>query len=217
MLPILTAMSSILVAITKVAITIGPAIAKYAPILLDVAAKYLPQIIKTVEAVCTILNIISPNESAEDLGAKAMCADKKPEDFDKTNEYIHYLKNDVSVDSSTLSTDKVDVIARQVIGTSILIKGVNETLSVEVSLPFIKAVSQLGVDAKVIIEVVKAYSESGLKLEDYAKYVTKTLPIEQLDKHSEVLVNAYQKADSSLSEEQAENSVVDLSLPKNSG
>lgn len=214
MLPIFTSIPSIIAAITKVAATIGPAIAKYAPMLLDVAAKYLPQVIKTVETVATVLNIISPNESAENLGAKAMSADKKPEDFDEINQYINYLKNDVKVDSSTLSKDAVDVAARQTIGASILIKGANEFLGIELDLPFIKTVSQLDIDANVIVEVVKAYSDSGLNLDDYVKYVTQTLPVDELDTHGEVLVDAYRKADPSLSEEQAEDAVMDLSLPK---
>lgn len=216
MLPIFTTIPSILAAITKVAVTIGPVIARYAPMLLDVAAKYLPQVIKTVETVATVLNIISSNESAENLGAKAMIADKKPEDFDEINQYINYLKNDVSVDSSTLSKEGIDVAARQAIGTSILIKGVNENLGVELSIPFIKTVSQLDIDANVIVEIVKSYSTSGLNLEDYVKYVTKTLSVDELDKHGEILVDAYQNADHSLSEEQAEDAVMDLSLPKNS-
>ena len=39
--------------------------------------------------------IIAPNEDAEELGDKVMRADKKPEDFDSTNEYIEYLRNEI--------------------------------------------------------------------------------------------------------------------------
>jgi hypothetical protein len=214
MLPVITSLPAIFATITKFAVSIGPTIVKYAPMLIEMAGKYLPQIIKTVETVSTVLNIISPNETAEELGAKATTADKKPEDFDKFNDYITYLRQDVKVDKTTLSEEPVDVLARQAIGTSLMIKGVSEALGTELTLPFIKTVSQLGLDANVIIEVAKAYSNSGLNLDDYDKYITKTLPIDQLDKHSDVLVNAYQKSDASLSVEQAEDVVMDLALPK---
>jgi len=215
MLPIFTIIPSILTAITKAATVIGPTIAKYAPILLDAVGKYLPKVMKSVETLCTVLDIISPNEKAEDLGAKAMASDKKPEDFDRFNDYIDYLQQAVKVDKSTLSDKPEYVAARQAIGTSVLIKGASETLGTELTLPFLKTVSQLELNATVIIEVVKAYSQSGLKLDDYEKYLSKTLPIIQLDKHSDALVNAYQKSDTSLSLEQAEEAVMNLSLAKN--
>lgn len=214
MLPIFAAIPSILATITKVAVSMGPFIAKYAPMLVEVAGKYLSQIIKTVEGISSVLNIISPNETAEELGAKAMSADKKPEDFDEINDYINYLRKEVSIDIETLSDKKVDVLTRQAIGTSLMIKGVSENLGCEVPLPFIKTVSQLGLEANVIIALVKTYSKSGLSLDDFEKYIGKTLPIEQLDKHSDVLVRAYQSADTSLSVEQAEDCVIDLDMPK---
>lgn len=213
MLPIIPVATSILATIINMAVTVGPVIAKYAPMLVEVAGKYLPQIIKTIEIISTFLNIISPNESAEELGAKAMSADKKPEDFDEINDYIDYLRKEVIIDTETLSDEKVDVLTRQAIGTSLMIKGVSENLGCELTLPFLKTVSQLGLEANVIISLVKAYSNSGLSLDDVEKYIDNSLPIDQLDKHSDVLVNAYQRADTSLSVEQAEDAVMDLKMP----
>ncbi|MFT5759815.1 MAG: hypothetical protein ACI9LM_004594 [Alteromonadaceae bacterium] len=216
MLHIIPVITSMLATITKVAVTIGPTIAKYAPMLLEMAGKYLPQIIKTVETVCTVLNIVSPNERAEDLGAKAMNAEKKPEDFDKINDYIDYLRQDVSVDKTTLSEDPINVTARQVIGSSLMIKAAGEVLGTELTLPFIKTVSQLDLDANVIVEVAKAYSNSALNLNDFDEYITDTLSLDESDKHSNALVYAYQKTDSSMTVEQAEDRVMDLALPTNS-
>lgn len=213
MLPLITAIPSVLTAIANVAISIGPMIAKYAPIVLEIAGNYLPKIIKTVESVCQVLDIISPNDNAEQLGAKAMQADKKPENFNEINDYIDYLNKEVIVDKTTLGEEKVDVMARQVIGVSLMIKGISENLGTELSLPFIKTVSQLGLKAEVIIEMVKAYAKNDLNLDDYEQYIEKTLPITQLDKHSETLVNAYQKSDATLSLEQAEEQIMELALP----
>lgn len=215
MLPII-AIPSLLTTIINAALAISPAIAKHAPMLLETAGKHLPQIIKIVETVATVLNVISPNERAEDLGAKAMSTEKKPEDFDKFNDYIDYLLDEVKVDKTLLSAEPEDVMARQVIGTSLLIKGTSETLGTELTLPFIKTISQLELNATMIIEVVRAYKQSGLSLDDFGRYIAKTLPIDHLDKHSDTLVNVYQKFDASLSLEQAEDAVMDLSLEKNS-
>ncbi|MBB1365416.1 hypothetical protein H5154_03315 [Pseudoalteromonas sp. SR44-5] len=212
MLPIIATTPSLLTTITNIAATIGPTIVKHAPMLLETAGKHLPQIIKTVETVATILNIISPSERAEDLGAKAMSTDKKPEDFDKFNDYIDYLRDEVKVDKTSLSEEPEDVMARQIIGTSLLLKGTSETLGTELTLPFIKTVSVFGLNASLIVEVVNAYGNSGLNLDDFEHYIAKTLPINQLDKHSDALVIAYQNSDAKLSLEQAEDAVMDLAL-----
>ncbi len=80
-----TIIPSVIAEIVKYASTIGPMIAKYAPTVLETVGKNLPKIIQTVEALSAIADVLRSGESAEDLGAKAMKADKKPEDFDEIN------------------------------------------------------------------------------------------------------------------------------------
>lgn len=216
MLPIIAipSLTSLIAAVTNVAVTVGPILVKNASLLLEVASKSLPQIIRTVEAVSTVLNIVSPNETAEELGAKAMQADKKPEDFDEINAYIDYLREEVKVDKNELSEGVVDVMARQAIGISLLVKGVGEKLDTDISMPFIKTISDSDLDSGLIIEMIKAYSASGLSMDDYVKYLGKSLSIEALDEHSEVLVEAYQKANPTMNVEKAEDIVMGLELPK---
>jgi len=204
---------NILPIITKVAATMGPFLAKYAPVLVELAGKHLPQIIKTVESISSILDVIKPNESAEELGAKAMSANKKPEDFGKNSDYIDYLRKEVTIDKNTLSNDEADVGIRKAIGGSLILKGVNDVLGTEVTIPFIKTASQLELNSNVIIEIVKSYATNNVKLDDFEKYISKTLPIDSLDKHSDTLVNAYQTVNSNMSIEQAEDEVMKLNLP----
>ena len=215
MLPLISLIPSIMTAITKVAAVIGPMLAKYAPIVVDLAGKYLPKIIETVEKISTVLNIIKPSDNAEVLGAKVISSDKNPEDFETINSYVDYLHKEITVDKTTLSTEPVDVLARQAIGVSILMKGASEALGTELTIPFIKAVSRLDLDANLIVEVAKAYASNDLKLDDYEKYISKELPTNQLDTHSDVIVIAYQKSDPTMSLEQAEDKVMALELSKN--
>ncbi|GAB3530081.1 hypothetical protein [Photobacterium alginatilyticum] len=216
MLPVIAMpqIASLIAAVTRVATTVGPMIVKNASLLLEVASKSLPQIIKTIETVSAVINIIRPNETAEELGAKAMKADKKPEDFDEINAYIDYLREEVKVEKDELSEETVDVMARQAIGVSLMVKGVSEKIGAELTMPFLKTVSETRLDASVILEMIKLYSSNGLNMDDYDKYLGKALSIEQLDKHSEVLVEAYQKANPTMSTEQAEDIVMGLELPK---
>ncbi|MDF2154515.1 hypothetical protein [Vibrio sp. CAU 1672] len=205
-----TTIPSIISAITKIASSIGPMIAKYAPIVIETIGKNLPKVINTIEAVSLVADVLRPNERAEDLGAKAMAADKKPEDFEKMNEYIDYLRNGVEIDKDKLSDDTVDVMTRQAIGSAIAVKGVSEKIGTDVTLPFLNTVSGLDLDPKVVVAIVKSYAESGLNADDVEKFLGRTLSIEDTYKHGVALKNAFLASDPSIDAEQAEDAVMSL-------
>ena len=196
--------------VTKVAATIGPLIAKNAPMIISTIGKNLPAVVKTVESIGAVIGTLQPEEKVENLGAKAMSADKKPEDFDRINDYIDYIRNDVEVDQEKLSNDKTDVMARQAVGSAIMIQSFKETLGSDVGLPFIKTVSELGLDPKMAISIAKIYADSGLKADDMEGYISDKLDIEDANKHSEALVKSFQATSPSMAIEEAETAVMDL-------
>lgn len=205
-----TLIPSIITTITKIASSIGPMIAKYAPMVIEVVGKNLPKVVNTVEAISLVADVLKPNERADELGAKAMAAEKTPEDFEQINDYIDYLRNDVIIDEENLSTDAVDVITRQAVGVAIAVKGMGQALEADVSIPFLNAISELDIDPKVVIALVKSYESSGLNSDDVQKYLGDSLSIEDTHRHSNVFVNAYQTANPTMSVEQAEDAVMDL-------
>lgn len=203
-----TFIPTIIAAITKVATTVGPMIAKYAPIVIKTIGENLPKVIQTVEAMSLAANILQPNDKVEDLGAKAMAADKKPEDFDEINEYIDYLRNEVEIDEEQLSEDPTDVAVRQAVGTSIVVKALGNELNTDISLPFLSKVSGLGVESKVVLEIIKSYSESGLNPADVEAYIDGELTLDESDKHSDVIADAYQKAHPSMTSQEVDQAVM---------
>ena len=205
-----TLIPSIITTITKIASSIGPMIAKYAPMVIEVVGKNLPKVVNTVEAISLVADVLKPNERADELGAKAMAAEKTPEDFEQINDYIDYLRNDVIIDEENLSTDAVDVITRQAVGVAIAVKGMGQALEADVSIPFLNAISELDIDPKVVIALVKSYESSGLNSDDVQKYLGNSLSIEDTHRHSNVFVNAYQTANPTMSVEEAEDAVMDL-------
>ncbi|HCG8277804.1 TPA: hypothetical protein NJ523_002143 [Vibrio parahaemolyticus] len=205
-----TLIPSIITAITKIASTVGPMIAKYAPIVIETVGKNLPKVINTVEAISLAADVLKPNERADELGAKAIAAEKKPEDFEQINDYIDYLRNDVEIDVENLSTDSVDVITRQAVGMAIATKGIEKALEADVSIPFLNAISNLDIDPKVAIALVKSYEASGLNADDVQKYLDYSLSIEETHMHSNAFVDAYQTANPSMSTEEVEDAVMEL-------
>ncbi|EGQ9818811.1 hypothetical protein FV768_23090 [Vibrio parahaemolyticus] len=205
-----TLIPSIITTITKIASSIGPMIAKYAPMVIEIVGKNLPKVVNTVEAISLVADVLKPNERADELGAKAMAAEKTPEDFEQINDYIDYLRNDVEIDEENLSTDAVDVITRQAVGVAIAVKGMGQALEADVSIPFLNAISELDIDPTVVIALVKSYESSGLNSDDVQKYLGDSLSIEDTHRHSNVFVNAYQTANPTMSVEEAEDAVMDL-------
>ncbi|ENM5785477.1 hypothetical protein QSX70_000917 [Vibrio metoecus] len=207
---IINSIPAMITAISKMATTVGPMIAKYAPIVLETLEKNLPRVIQTIEALSLAANVLRPNEQVEELGAKAMAADKTPEDFARINDYIGYLRNEVEVDSQALSQDPLDSTIRHAIGAAIALKGVGEIVGTEISLPFLKTISQLGLEPQLILTIVQAYAQSGLSADEVEQYLNDQLSIAQSQQHSEVLVTAYQIADPQLDRQQAEDAVMNL-------
>ena len=73
------------------------------------------------------LGVIEDDEDIDELGAKAMEADKKPEDFEYVSDYIQYLKDEVQLDreKSEKADDKTKA-ARKAVGATIVAKGIEE-------------------------------------------------------------------------------------------
>lgn len=205
-----TMLPSIITAITKLASNVGPMIARYAPMVIETVGKNLPKLINTVEAISRVADVLKPNECADELGAKAMAAEKKPEDFEQINDYIDYLRNDVEIDVENLSTDSVDVITRQAVGVAIATKGIGKALEADVSIPFLNTISNLDIDPKVAIALVKSYEASGLNADDVQKYLDDSLTIEETHQHSNAFVDAFQTANPSMSAEEVEDAVMEL-------
>lgn len=61
---IINSIPAIVAAISKVATTIGPMIAKYAPVVLETLGKNLPRVIQTIDAVSIAANILRPDRKS---------------------------------------------------------------------------------------------------------------------------------------------------------
>ena len=119
--------SSAINVVSSVAGSIGGALASSASSFLKVASPYLSVVLDVISVVSQLLGILNPEDDIEEMGAKAMEADKKPEDFDSNAEYIDYLRNDIELDKEKFenATDS-ERVARQAVGASIVIKGIEE-------------------------------------------------------------------------------------------
>ncbi|OOE66951.1 YqfQ family protein [Salinivibrio sp. IB282] len=208
-----TLIPSIMSAIAKVAATVGPMVAKYGPMVIKTVGENLPKVMNAVEAVNVVTGVFNPSDSVSNLGEKALAADKKPEDFDKINDYIDYLKHDVQVEEQNLNESSVDTAVRDVVGTTIAIKAIAENIDMQmsnISLPLLNTVSKLDIGPALTLAIMKAYAQTELEPAHLEKYLADKLSLQEAHQHSDVLVRAHQIANPDMDTTQAGNAVMNL-------
>lgn len=197
--------------ISSVASSIGSSIVSAATSIASLGISLAAKVSDAIKSVGISLGIIRPEDTMEELGERAMLSDKKPEDFDSINDYIDHLRNNVVFDKEKFDNlDEKDLLARSSIGASITLKGINEKLDATVTQSFMAKAASQDLETDEIIGTIKAYKEKELKLDDYELYLNDELSLDETTKHSNALVEAYQKLEPELSIDQIENKVMGL-------
>ena len=191
---------------------IGRGIASVATSIVSLGVSLAAKVSDAIKGVGISLGIIRPEDTMEELGERAILSDKKPEDFDSINEYIDHLKNNVPFDKEKFDRlDDKELLARSSIGASITLKGINEKLNATVTPEFMAIVASQELEVNEIIETIKVYKEKELNLDDYDLYLNDELTLDETNKHSSALVEAYQKLEPELSLDKIEEKVMGLS------
>lgn len=197
--------------IGRAASVIGNTVAGIATSIAQMGVTLAARVGETIKNVGISLGIIKPDDDFSELGEKAMMSDKKPEDFDSMSDYIDHLRNDVVIDREKFKAlDEKELLARSSIGAAITLQGINEKLDTIISPEFMAIVTKQNLDAKEIVATINAYKENEINTNEYSLYINDELTIEQCDKHSTALVQAYTKLEPELSIEQIEDKVMGL-------
>lgn len=168
-------------------------------------------VVKVLETIAKGLGIIQEEENVEELGDKAMKANKKPEDFDSINEYIAYLRQEIRSSPDELEQlQPEERLARHAIGSVLLSKAIEEKRSMEIPVDFWKATVEKGLTAKEIDEFIQQFKQDGIEPKDFVKYLKREVTGKQEDKIDHSLVTAYKRLEPKLDEIEIEEKVVEL-------
>jgi hypothetical protein len=190
---------------------VGKVITETATKFLSISAEKISMVVNVLETIAKALGIIKEEENAEELGDKAMKADKKPEDFDSINEYIGYLRQEIRSSRQELEQLSPEQrLARQAIGSSILLKGIEEKRSLEIPVEFWKETVERGLNAKQIDEFLKQFKQDNIEPKDFVKYLKKEVSTKKEEKIDKSLIAAYKRLEPELDELDIEEKVVDL-------
>ena len=209
--------SSVGSAISSAASAIGDTFSKMATKLADVALPQLKIISIIVEVIGTLLGVLNPDEKVDELGDRAVRSDKTPEDFDTTQEYMDYLREEVPFDKDEFDKlSKEEKLARSAIGSSIAMKAINDKKGFEVTpqtwLTLAKLHQSGGLkDAKAeeFDSILDSFKDEQKDLQDYVKgELDPTKELEVGDK----LVEMYQELEPTLSKDDIDKKVMQMEV-----
>ncbi|NPA11100.1 MAG: hypothetical protein GXO62_02535 [Epsilonproteobacteria bacterium] len=192
--------------------SVGTRVVESATQFLKAGARFLDTVSTVIEGIAKKLGLIEINDNAEDLGDRAMRADKKMEDFESVNEYIDYLKNKIS----STPKDQLENLpaherfARKAVGNAILSKALEEKLKMEIPVDFWVEAVKAGLSGREIDEMLKRFKLQGIKPQDFAKYLKKELNEKEEEKMDKFLIQAFKEIEPNMSEEDIEEKVYDL-------
>ena len=170
-------------ALSKAASVVGSTVSKLGSTITSVAKSLLTKIPKpeiltdiivaVVKVIAEKLGLIEEEDDVEELGAKAMQSEQNLDDFESTEQYIKHLRNEVELDIERFKALKEEEkLACSALGVSILSKGIEEQVEIDIPADFWIEVGKHDLkaeEAKAYIENFKENDFSELNLSDYLK------------------------------------------------
>lgn len=181
--------SAVCSVVSSCAATIGGAIAKVATgIMIPLAKLTIEGVLKAVEIIGAVIGAIAEalglkkeEETPEEIGMKAEEAAKegiKPENFDSYEEYINYIRENIEIDKAKLENlSKEDKIKYTAIGSSILVKGIEEKEKYEIPGEFVAEIGRQNLSVEETREYIKTFKSEDLKLKDFVNFLAGTIDI----------------------------------------
>jgi len=205
-----SAISSAISIVSNVVSTVGKALVTGATKFLEIVGEKLETIANVIETIGKILDVISPNENVDELGAKAMQSEKKPEDFEKISEYIEHLKNDVELDIDKFNNAKTeDRFARKAIGATIISKGIEEKKDVLIPIEFWKEVAEQKMDSPEIDKTIDIFKSNNME-NKFFEYMNGKLEYKDEVKVGTMIIDMYRELEPNMTIEQIEDKVMKM-------
>jgi len=211
---IMSAVSSAVSVVSSVVSTVGKAVVTGATKLLEVAGNHLDTIVNVIETIGKILDVIAQGDKIDELGAKAIQSEKKPEDFDKISEYIEHLKNEIELDMDKFDNANMeDKLARKAIGATIVSKGIEEKKETSIPMEFWKEVAKQGMNSTEIDRVIDLFKENK---EDnkFSEYMNGKLDYKDEVKVGGMIIEMYRKLEPNMTIEQIEEKIMKMEARK---
>ena len=202
--------SSCISAVSTAVSTIGSALVTGATKLLELAGDKLNEVVKIIDMVGKLVGAIGLTDNIDELGAKALVSDKKPEDFDSISEYIDHLRDNISLDKEKFDkADNKDKMARKAVGATIVTKGIEEKLNSHIPTDFWIEVTKQNMKSNEIKATIEAFKENKID-NNFSSYMNGKLDFKDEQKTSNILIDMYKKLEPQMSVEEIEDKIMKM-------
>lgn len=163
-------------AISSAVGAIGGAIAKGIGAIATAISPMIEAVSNIVTSIAQMLGIFKEQEKPEDYGAAMRQCDKKPEDFDSTNDYINYLRDEIKNGKVDLANrSEVELAADKAMGCGLAIKGIDEKYGLKTDAEFWKVMGEKAdknkIDSKELDSMLKNAKENNINPSDISDYL----------------------------------------------
>lgn len=141
---------------------------------LSIAIAIIQVVSAIVSGIAEILGLKPEKETPEELGAKAKDAEMKLENFESTEKYIEYLRNEVKLDKEKFEKMSAEEKAAcTAVGISLYVKNIEEKTGITLSPEFLIKAGQLEMNAKEVKAYMDSFKGTGLtNMKDMSDYLT---------------------------------------------
>lgn len=183
---------------------------------LKVASPYLGIIGNIISIVGNLLGVKKEDESLEEIGAKAMKSDKKPENFDSYNDYIKHLRENIKLDKEEMENASKELkLARTAVGATVVSKGIEEKKEMEISVDTWVAMAKAGLDGKIdVVNLILDTFKDKNEQKDFANYVDGKAGFKEEKIVTDKLTDIYKSLEPNASDIDIEKKVMDMDKSK---
>jgi len=174
----------------------------------------LPEILTLIQIVGQVAKMLNVGgkDSPEEIGMKSEIAEKKPDDFETTEEYLKYLNDEVELDpKATENLSAEDRAKYGLIGAAFDIKAIQEKYQIELSPEFLRDVTLMNMSGEEVGSYVKKFSEKGItKMQDMTDYLRGEAIDTDKSKVSSTVLDTMKSLYPELSDDQLESKLAEM-------
>lgn len=174
----------------------------------------LPEILTLIQIVGDVAKTlhVGGEDSPEELGMKTEIAEKKPDDFETTEEYLKYLNEEVNLDPREVKNLTPEDRAKYgLVGASLDIKALQEKYHIELSPEFLRDVTLMKISGEEVGTYTKNFSEKGItKMQDMTDYLRGNAVNSDKSTISSSMLDTMRKLYPELSEDELESKLSDM-------
>lgn len=168
---------------------------------------------KIIKSVAESLGLIEKEENVEELGVKATQPNtKRSDEFESTEEYIKYLREEVELDKKRYEgLSKEEKLACKVAGTAIVVKGVEEKSGMKLPPEFLVDITKINLKHDELGAYIESFKMNGISdMKVMTDYLSGKGEYSKADVASKAIVNGLLALNPQMSIEEVQDKLVEM-------